>query len=76
MSPACDYKRAFDDEKGPNTGGIGIYSPTKAIGSADLEAIGDQIIAPTLGRLAELGSPFVGTLYAGLMITDAGPNGN
>lgn len=73
LAPSCDYKRAFDDEKGPNTGGIGIYSPTKAVDSADLESIGDQIIAPTLARLADLGSPFVGTLYAGLMITDAGP---
>ena len=73
MAPSCDYKRAFDDEKGPNTGGIGIYAPTKAIGSTDMESIGDRIIAPTLGRLAELGSPFVGTLYAGLMLTDAGP---
>ena len=73
LAPACDYKRALDDEKGPNTGGIGIYTPTEAVDSADLESIGDQIIAPTLARLAELGSPFVGTLYAGLMITDTGP---
>ena len=73
LAPACDYKRALDDDKGPNTGGIGIYTPTKAVGSADLELMGDQIIAPTLARLADLGSPFVGTLYAGLMITDSGP---
>ena len=73
LSPACDYKRAFDDDEGPNTGGIGIYTPTRAVDSADLESIGDQIIAPTLARLADLGSPFVGTLYAGLMITDTGP---
>ena len=74
LAPACDYKRALDDDKGPNTGGIGIYTPTKAVGSADLELMGDQIIAPTLARLADLGSPFVGTLYAGLMITDSGPS--
>ena len=74
LAPACDYKRALDDDKGPNTGGIGIYTPTKAVGNADLELMGDRIIAPTLARLADLGSPFVGTLYAGLMITDSGPS--
>ncbi len=73
LPPACDYKRALDEDKGPNTGGMGAYSPTRLLHEADLRSIGDQIIQPTLAWLAESGSPFVGTLYAGLMLTEQGP---
>lgn len=73
MATAQDHKRAFDGDQGPNTGGIGAYSPAPIVTEAMLDEIGAKIIAPTLLGMSELGAPFVGVLYAGLMIGEEGP---
>ncbi len=70
---AQDHKRVGDGDTGPNTGGMGAYSPAPVL-SAELErqAI-DRIVRPTIAALAEMGSPYSGVLYAGLMLTNTGP---
>ena len=71
VAAARDYKRAGDGDTGPNTGGMGAYSPVPEAGSvADLV---DSIHRPVLEELARRGAPFVGLLYAGLMLTEEGP---
>jgi phosphoribosylamine--glycine ligase len=72
LAPARDFKRAFDGDEGPNTGGMGAYSPVPMLGF-DVEAIVEAVHAPVLLELAERGTPFIGLLYAGLMLTDDGP---
>ncbi|WP_020177560.1 phosphoribosylamine--glycine ligase [Methylopila sp. M107] len=69
---AQDHKRAFDGDKGPNTGGMGAYSPAPVLSHALVEHAMAEIVRPTVTAMAEDGAPFVGFLYAGLMI---GPNG-
>lgn len=70
---ACDYKRAYDGDRGPNTGGMGGYS-LPAFWTQELaERVYREIMVPTVQALAEAGSPFVGILYAGLMLTIEGP---
>lgn len=73
MVYACDYKRIHDDDKGPNTGGMGVYSPPGFVDDALEEQVRRTIIAPTIAALADAGASYRGTLYPGLMITDAGP---
>ncbi|MDE3229928.1 MAG: phosphoribosylamine--glycine ligase [Chloroflexota bacterium] len=73
LAPACDYKRAFDGDDGPNTGGMGAYSPPKFATPELLARIEREILRPTVAALAAEGAPFRGLLYAGLMITSAGP---
>lgn len=73
LVPACDYKRAFDDDQGPNTGGMGAYSPPGFVDAALEEQILQTILRPTIAAMAEEGCPFVGVLYAGLMLTRDGP---
>ena len=73
MVYACDYKRIFDDDQGPNTGGMGVYSLPGFVDEALEEQVRRTIIAPTIRALADAGAPYRGTLYPGLMITDAGP---
>ncbi len=73
LAPACDYKRAFDGDQGPNTGGMGAYSPPKFATPALLATIEQGILRPTVAALAEAGAPFRGLLYAGLMVTPDGP---
>jgi phosphoribosylamine---glycine ligase len=73
MVYACDYKRVFDGDEGPNTGGMGVYSPPGFVDGALEEQVRRTIIEPTVRALAEAGAPYRGTLYPGLMITDAGP---
>jgi phosphoribosylamine---glycine ligase len=73
MVPACDYKRAFDGDRGPNTGGMGSYSPPRFVGDALQAEILDTVIKPTVAAMASEGRPYVGVLYAGLMLTSAGP---
>ncbi|HID55079.1 TPA: phosphoribosylamine--glycine ligase, partial [Candidatus Poribacteria bacterium] len=68
-----DHKRAYDGDKGPNTGGMGAYSPAPVIGSEMQEEIINRIILPTIEGLKKEGRPYKGALYAGLMITDDGP---
>jgi phosphoribosylamine--glycine ligase len=73
MIPACDYKRALDGEQGPNTGGMGSYSPSEFF-TPDLEAqILNTVLKPAVRALAQEGKPYKGVLYAGLMITEEGP---
>ncbi len=70
---AQDHKRVGDGDTGPNTGGMGAYSPAPVL-TADLEAaVMDRIIRPTVRALAAEGTPYVGVLFAGLMLTDEGP---
>lgn len=70
---AQDHKRAFDGDKGPNTGGMGAYSPAPIFDAAMQKRTMDEIILPTVRAMAEAGTPFKGVLYAGLMITAEGP---
>jgi phosphoribosylamine---glycine ligase len=73
LAPARDYKRVGDDDTGPNTGGMGAYSPVPEFGAEEVRRLLETVHRPALGELARRGSPFVGLLYAGLMLTDAGP---
>ena len=68
-----DFKRAEDGDTGPNTGGMGSYSPVAGFGPAEIEEILDSVHRPVLAELAARGAPFVGVLFAGLMLTDDGP---
>ncbi|MFO1158839.1 MAG: phosphoribosylamine--glycine ligase [Reyranellaceae bacterium] len=70
---AQDHKRAFDGDKGPNTGGMGAYSPAPIFDAAMQQRTMDEIILPTVRAMSEAGTPFKGVLYAGLMITAQGP---
>jgi len=70
LPAAQDFKRAFDGDEGPNTGGMGSYSPVPDI---DAEELVEQVHRPVLAELARRGSPFVGVLFAGLMLTHDGP---
>jgi phosphoribosylamine--glycine ligase len=70
---AQDHKRAFDGDKGPNTGGMGAYSPAPVFDEAALETVMEKIIQPTVYGMAKDGHPFIGVLFAGLMMTDEGP---
>lgn len=73
MVPACDYKRAFDDDKGPNTGGMGSYSPPKFFTREHINITMSTIINPAISALNKENCPYSGVLYAGLMLTDDGP---
>ena len=70
---AQDHKRAFDNDKGPNTGGMGAYSPAPIFDAVMQKRTMDEIILPTARAMAAAGMPFKGVLYAGLMITAQGP---
>ena len=70
---AQDHKRVFDGDKGPNTGGMGAYSPAPVFDAAMQQRTMDEIILPTVRAMAADGIPFKGVLYAGLMITAQGP---
>lgn len=73
LASAQDHKRAFDDDRGPNTGGMGAYSPAPVITEEMTRRVMDEIITPTLAAMRQRGSPYKGVLYAGLMITEEGP---
>jgi phosphoribosylamine--glycine ligase len=73
LAAAQDHKRAFDGDKGPNTGGMGAYSPAPVMTPQMVQRTMDEIIRPTVAGLATRGTPFKGVLFAGLMITAAGP---
>ena len=70
---AQDFKRAFDDDQGPNTGGMGAYAPVPGIGASEVEELLATVHRPVLAELERRGTPFVGLLYAGLMLTPDGP---
>ncbi len=73
FASARDYKRAFDGDAGPNTGGMGAVSPAPGFTDAQCEEAMATIVRPTLGWLASRGTPYIGVLYAGLMLTPDGP---
>ena len=73
LATAQDHKRAFDGDKGPNTGGMGAYSPAPNIDPAMSNRIMHEIIRPTVEAMKAIGAPYKGVLYAGLMITSEGP---
>jgi phosphoribosylamine--glycine ligase len=68
-----DFKRAEDGDTGPNTGGMGSYSPVAGFGPSEVEEVLDTVHRPVLEELAARGAPFVGVLFAGVMLTDDGP---
>jgi phosphoribosylamine---glycine ligase len=72
LAPARDFKRLGDRDEGPNTGGMGSFSPVAGIGAERLSEIVETVHAPVLEELSRRGSPFVGLLYAGLMLTERG----
>ncbi|AKU91110.1 phosphoribosylamine--glycine ligase [Vulgatibacter incomptus] len=73
LDAAQDHKRIFDGDQGPNTGGMGAYSPTPAVDDAILARVREEVIGPAVRQLAKEGRPFRGALYAGLMLTAKGP---
>src|ERR1700727_2405531 len=73
LATAQDHKRAFDGDKGPNTGGMGAYSPAPVMTEAVCAQVMEEMIYPTLRALKAMGSPYKGVLYAGVMVTKDGP---
>ncbi|NOZ84658.1 MAG: phosphoribosylamine--glycine ligase [Deltaproteobacteria bacterium] len=73
LAGSQDHKRVDDGDKGPNTGGMGAYSPAPVLDKAMSSRVYEEIMLPTVRAMAALGTPFMGTLYAGLMITGEGP---
>ncbi len=72
MQPAQDFKRAYDGDEGPNTGGMGAYSPLPWAPDDIIEETYEKVLAPMIAEMAARGTPFVGLLYAGLALTDDG----
>lgn len=73
LLPACDYKRAYDDDQGLNTGGMGAYAPVPAVDQEMLSRILETIVKPIINELGRRGIEYRGVLYAGLMLTGSGP---
>lgn len=73
LAAAQDHKRIFDGDRGPNTGGMGAFSPTPNVSPALAEEIERSVLVPAIRELARRGAPFRGALYAGLMLTPRGP---
>jgi phosphoribosylamine--glycine ligase len=73
MAPAQDYKRIFDGDEGPNTGGMGSYSPVPGVDASTAAGIAATVHQPVVDELRRRGTPFSGVLYAGIMLTAAGP---
>lgn len=73
LPPAQDYKRAYDGDRGPNTGGMGAFAPTPAVTEELVAEVKEEILLPAIRALARAGCPFRGVLYAGLMLTATGP---
>jgi phosphoribosylamine--glycine ligase len=73
LASAQDHKRAFDNDEGPNTGGMGAYSPAPVMTPAMAKRTMDEIVMPTLRAMRQMGAPFKGILFAGLMISADGP---
>ncbi|MDQ3850648.1 MAG: phosphoribosylamine--glycine ligase [Actinomycetota bacterium] len=73
LAPAQDYKRIFDGDRGPNTGGMGAYSPVPGLDPGRLEQISAAVHQPVVDELRARDTPFHGVLYAGLMLTATGP---
>ena len=73
LASAQDHKRVFDGDQGPNTGGMGAYSPAPVMTPAMSRRVMDEIVLPTVAAMEAMGTPYRGVLYAGLMITAQGP---
>lgn len=73
LPPAQDFKRVGDGDEGPNTGGMGSYSPLTWLPEGTVEQVMAEVVEPTLARMRALGCPFAGLLYVGLALTAAGP---
>jgi phosphoribosylamine--glycine ligase len=73
LAPAQDYKRIFDGDEGPNTGGMGSYSPVPGVDPGRVDELADAVHRPVVELMANRGTPFRGVLYAGLMMTSSGP---
>lgn len=73
LSSAQDHKRIFDNDLGPNTGGMGAYSPAPVVTESLLEDVKKRIIEPTLAGMIQEGAPYTGVLYVGIMVTKNGP---
>lgn len=73
LLPAQDFKRIFDGGRGPNTGGMGSYSPLTWLPDGTGDVVMEQVVEPTLAEMRRRGAPFVGCLYVGLALTAAGP---
>jgi phosphoribosylamine---glycine ligase len=73
LAPAQDYKRIHDGDEGPNTGGMGSYSPVPGIDTDEADRIADLVHRPIVDAMKGRGTPYHGVLYAGLMLTEAGP---
>jgi len=73
LASSQDHKRVFDSDKGPNTGGMGAYSPAPVVTDALFKQIIDTTVLPVIRGLAKEGRPYKGALYAGIMLTDKGP---
>ncbi|MGO3834160.1 MAG: phosphoribosylamine--glycine ligase [Microbacteriaceae bacterium] len=72
LAPAQDFKRIFDNDEGPNTGGMGSYSPLPWLEADAVQRITDEVAVPTVRQLESEGTPFVGLLYCGLILTEQG----
>ena len=75
LAPAQDYKRIYDGDEGPNTGGMGSYSPVPGFDRAETERMTDLVHRPIVEAMRRRGTPYHGVLYAGLMLTADGPEG-
>lgn len=73
IGTAQDHKRAYDGDEGPNTGGMGAYSPAPVLTDAVMQKALDEIVQPTIDEMAKRGTPYEGVLYAGFMIKDGQP---
>ena len=73
MSSAQDHKRIFDDDRGPNTGGMGAFAPSPLVTAEMEQRVVEEIVEPVLNGMRDEGNPFKGFLYVGLMLTAAGP---
>jgi phosphoribosylamine--glycine ligase len=73
LPTAQDHKRLLDGDRGPNTGGMGAYAPASLGSPSVLRTVSIEIIAPVLAAMRDIGSPFVGLLYVGIMLTEHGP---
>uniref|UniRef100_A0A0C9RYU3 Trifunctional purine biosynthetic protein adenosine-3 n=1 Tax=Fopius arisanus TaxID=64838 RepID=A0A0C9RYU3_9HYME len=73
MPPTQDHKRIFENDQGPNTGGMGAYGPCLILGEAEMREVEERIVKPTVQGLSKDGVDYVGVLYAGLMMTREGP---
>jgi len=73
LPPAQDYKRAYDDDLGGNTGGMGTFCPTEHVSTALIRECEDRIVRPVLQAMSKIGSPYRGLLYVGIMLTENGP---